>query len=246
MYSKFKKWSSLILFALLAISQVNAMQLIENSDKQHVQVNISAKESNRLAIDGRKITSIVPAQPGIIAGKKDESQGVLYFALTADQPAVGTVTLFVTDDQGVTYKLILVPRAIAGEEIIVKPPADKALVTRKTNVGDGRAASYQRRIKDLILVMADEQLQGGPADRVDINKEVSLWQEGRLVIAAKYMETDLVGEKYRLTNISRADMLLAEQELFRHGVRAVSIKNQTLTPGDSTDIFIVRERKDNE
>ena len=236
----------MLLLSLLVNSQAEATQFIENSDKQHVQVNISARESNRLAVEGRRITNVVPGQPGLISYRKDEAQGVLYFTMVSDKPVVGTVTLFVSDDQNASYKLILVPRPIAAEEIIVRPPTEKIFNPKRTSGGDGRAASYERRIKDLILTMADEDQQDGLADKVEINKEVPLWKEGRLILATKYIESDMVGEKYRLTNVSSTDMLLVEQELYRHGVRAISVKNQTLTPGDSTDIYIVRERKENE
>jgi conjugal transfer pilus assembly protein TraK len=246
MYSTFKKWSSLILCGLAASNQADATQLIENSDKQSIQVNISVRETNRLAVEGRRITNVVPAQPGLISAKKDEAQGALYFTMTGEPSAVGTVSMFVSDDQNATYKLILVPRPIPGEEIILRPTTEKGSAAGKTGATDGRAASYQRRIKDLILMMSDDELQDGLVDKVDINKEVPLWQEGRLIVTTKFLESDLVGEKYRLTNVSRTDMLLVEQELFRRGVRAVSIKSQTLAPGDSTDIYIVRERKDNE
>lgn len=156
------------------------------------------------------------------------------------------MSLFATDDQNVTYKLTLIPRPVASEEIVLRPPAEKAAVPRSTTGGDGRAASYQRRIKDLVLLMADPELASAGVDKQDVNKEVPLWQEGKLVLLTKYAQGDLVGEKYRLTNVSRADMLLVEQELYRRGVRAVSVKNHTLAVGDSTDIFIVRERKENE
>ncbi len=246
MSPKFKKSLSLSLLALL-LSDAGATQLIDNSDKQHVQVNISARETNRLAIEGRRIANVVPAQPGLINGKKDEAQGVLYFTMSADQPVVGTMTLFVTDDRNVTYKLILVPRPISAEEIILRPPqADKG-APRRAQAAEGRASSYQRRAKELILQMADSEAEGdGAVERVGVNKEVPLWKEARLVLDSKYLDGDMVGEKYSLTNVSAADMLLVEQELFRKGVRAVTIRNQTLPPGDSTEIYIVRERRDNE
>lgn len=246
MFSKFKKWSSLILLGLLASNQADATQLIDNADRQHIQVNISARESNRLAVEGRRIANVVPGQAGQIVGKKDEALGVLYFSLNPDAPVNGTVSLFVTDEQSVTYKLILIPRAIAAEEIILRPPADKSAAAKKVSSADGRATSYERRLKDLVLVMADDELQDGTMDKVDVNKEVALWKEGRLILEAKFMQADFVGEKYRLTNVSNADMLLVEQELFRRGVRVVSVRNQTLAPNDSTYIYIVRERKENE
>jgi len=218
----------------------SATQFIENSDRGHVQVNISVNEQNRLAIEGRRITTVVPSQKGILTVAKDEVLGALYFGLAQESSHAGTVTLFVTDDKGVTYKLILVPRPIAGEEIILRPPAKKG-----GPLADGRAASYQRRIKDLILAMADDGLKGN-VEAIAVNKEVPLWKEGRLVMLAKYVDSELVGEKYRLTNTSPSDMLLTEQELYRRGVRAVAVEHQTLGTGDGTDIFIVRARNDNE
>lgn len=247
MYPKSKKLLSAILLLpnLLFSLDAFATQVIEGSDRNHVQVNISAREQNRLAIDGKRIGSVVPSQKGIITYVKDEAAGALYFTLASDAPNSGTVTLFVADEQNpsVTYKLILVPRPIAGEEIIIKPVAERtAAVARKG--GDGRALSYERRAKDMILTMADEENQD--VDAVAVNQEIPLWKEGRLVMLSKYMDGDLVGEKYRLTNVSKTDMLLVEQELYRKGVVSVSIENLTLPPTGQTLIFIVRGRKENE
>lgn len=237
----------ILLLALLASLNANATQVIEGADRSHVQVNISAKEQNRLAVEGRRIASVVPSQKDVISVVKDEALGALYFTLASDTPSVGTVTLFVSDDKGVTYKVILVPRPVSGEEIILRPPGEKggpASAAPRTTA-DGRAVSYQRKIKDLVLVMADPALQES-VESIAVNKEVPLWKEGRLVLLAKYLDGDLVGEKYRLTNVSPSDMLLVEQELYRRGVRAVAIEHHTLPAGDGTDIFLVRERKENE
>lgn len=244
MYPRLKKSLSAILLSLLLASEAGATQVVENADRGHVQVNISVNEQNRLAVEGRRIASVVPSQKGVISYQKDEALGALYFTLANDAPNHGTVTLFVSDDKGVTYKLILVPRPVAGEEIILRPPAEKAAPFKRA-AADGRAVSYQRRIKDLMLAMADDELKDA-VETVPVNKEVPLWKEGRLVLLAKYLDGDMVGEKYRLTNVSPSDMLLVEQELYRRGVRAVAIEHHTLTPGDVTDIFIVRERKENE
>ena len=241
MYPRLKSWSSLILLGLLVSSRSDASQLIENSDTQSVQVNVSARETNRLSIAGRRIANVIPAQAGLIGSKKDEVQGVLYFTMTAGKAEAGLVTVYVSDDKNITYRLILVPRPIPGEDIIVQPPTE-ATATKRSGGADGKAASYQRSIKDLVLRMANDD----PANRIKVNKKIPLWQEGTLVLASRLQGTDLVGERYRLTNTSKTDMLIAEQELYRRGVLAVSVKSQTLAPGDSTDIFIVRERGDHE
>lgn len=218
------------------------------ADKQSVPVNISSKEGNRLAVEGRKLDTVVPMQPGILTIQKDDAVGAVFITVKNPEQSGAAVSVFATDDQGVTYKMVMMPRPITAEEIILQPPAgEKGAAIKRAATSEGRAGSYQRRVKDLILAMADEELSDqAMLDKVDVNKEVPLWKEGKLVLVSKYLDIDIVGEKYRLTNVSRADMLLVEQELFRRGVRAVSIKSMTLAPSDSTDIFIVRERKENE
>lgn len=243
MYPRLKKSSGAILLSLLAL-EADATQFIDGADRGHVQVTISAGEQNRLAIEGRRIANVVPSAKGVLTYQKDEVLGALYFALAGTTPNHGTVTLFVSDEMGVTYKLILVPRPVAGEEIVLRPPPGKADPSSRAGPG-GRAFAYQRQIKDLMLVMADASPQS-TVDAIAVNKEVPLWKEGRLVLTTRFVGGDMVGEKYHLTNVSPSDMLLVEQELYRRSVRAVAIEHQTLPPGESTDIFIVRERADDE
>lgn len=244
MFPKLKKSLSAILLLSLLATEASATQLVENADRGHVQVNISVNETNRLAIEGRRIANVVPSVKGVLAGQKDEALGAYYFTLASESSNHGTVTVFVSDEKGVTYKLILVPRPVAGEEIVIRPPSEKATPSGRA-AADGRTVSYQRRVKDLMLVMADDELKDS-VESVAVNKDVPLWKEGRLTLVAKYMDGDMVGEKYRLTNVSPSEMLLVEQELYRRGVRAVAVEHHTLMQGDGTDIYIVRERKDNE
>lgn len=74
----------------------------------------------------------------------------------------------------------------------------------------------------------------------DINSDVNLWEEAKFVFLKKYTGPDFIGEHYRLTNISKKQMRLAEQELYRNTVQAVAIEQQVLNPGETTNVFIVR------
>lgn len=243
MFPKLKKSFSAVFLSLMAF-QLGATQVVEHADRGHVQVNISVNETNRLAIEGRRIASIVPSVKGMLAWQKDESLGAYYFTLANELPHQGTLTLFVSDEHGVTYKLILVPRPLVGEEIIIRPPSQKSVSVSNLSAG-GRAISYQRHIKSLMLVMADDAIKDN-METISVNKEVFLWKESRVILVAKYIEGSMVGEKYHLTNLSSSEMKLVEQELYRHGVRAVAVVQHTLVSGGSTDIYIVRERKDDE
>ncbi|MCK7499558.1 MAG: type-F conjugative transfer system secretin TraK [Comamonadaceae bacterium] len=57
-----------------------------------------------------------------------------------------------------------------------------------------------------------------------------------------YEGRGLIGEKYLLTNVSAAPMVLAEQEFDREDgdVVAVAIENHNLRPGESTSVYVIR------
>ena len=251
MSQKFKKSLGLIL-PLLLLSQINsvyATQVIDGADKQHQTVNISAKEQNRLAIGGnRRIQNVVPSRKGVIVYEQDKDLGVFYFALANDAVTNETMTLFVTDEKGVSYKLILVPKSIPGEELILTPPTEKVSrepFSAQAQGGDGRAVSYQRQIKEMLLAMANKEFARN-YEIQDTDVQIPLWKEGQLTMIAKYTGNQTVGEKYRLTNIIQGELVLAEQELYRPGVRAVAVGTHTLSAGESALIYIVRDRKENE
>lgn len=250
MCSRFWKSISLIVLGLLGLTSASsATQTIDGADKAHVSVNVSAREVNRVAVLGRRITTAVPGQPGLLSYRKDEAYGALYLTLaaTAAQAATGPVTLFVTDEGGQTYKLILVPRSIPGEEIVIRPPADRSpMADRPAGQLEARAASYQRHVKNMLVAMMSGRPEDASLEAVEVGRDVPLWKESRLTFVAKFIDPSYVGEKYRLVNTSNSDMLLAEPELYRRGVRAIVIKSQTLPPAGSTDIYIVRERNESE
>jgi len=77
----------------------------------------------------------------------------------------------------------------------------------------------------------------------EVNRLVPLWLEARLSLIRRYEGRGLVGEKYLLQNISPTLMVLAEQEFDREGaqVMGVSIENHNLQPGETTNVFVIRQ-----
>ena len=61
-------------------------------------------------------------------------------------------------------------------------------------------------------------------------------------MTGKYVERDIVGEKYVLTNTGKSTIRLVEQELYRKGVVAVAIENMQLDAGQTTNIYILRSQ----
>ena len=56
----------------------------------------------------------------------------------------------------------------------------------------------------------------------------------------------IVGEKYQLANTGAGDVNLTERDLYKPGVMAVSLERASLRPGESTNLFVIRERRAND
>ncbi|AEA65632.1 type-F conjugative transfer system secretin TraK [Burkholderia gladioli] len=214
-----------------------AIQVVKGADRQPQQVSISAAEYNLLSMSGgRKFSQIVPAVPGSISWTKD---GGKLWLIPANPTALNeSITVFVTDDAGTTYRLILVPGPRPAEDVRIEPPAASATQTL-------RASAFQRRVKLLMLAMAGGQ--GAPQlSYTSVDTVVPLWKEAVLTLVRQYSDGDFVGETYTLSNTSHADMAIDERELYAPGVLAIALENANLPAGASTIVYVVRERGDHE
>ena len=111
--------------------------------------------------------------------------------------------------------------------------------------GSGEKAIRILENHSIDLVLLDIRLPG--MDGVEtlekikkMNQEVTLWEGTKFILTATYQSRNMVGEKYRLHNISKETLRITEQELFRKGVMAVAIENLVLDPGQSTNVYVIR------
>ena len=150
------------------------------------------------------------------------------------------INVFVKTTSGQTHALILQPKDIPLESIILKEPVSR---DAKRNGPIERAGSLEVAVKRLVLAMARGE-KPMEFDVTTVNQEIGLWNEARFVLTERYVGRTLVGERYRLTNTSNAVMRLAEQELYKKGVVAISIEAQVLNPGETTEVFIAKVNND--
>lgn len=237
------KYALLTTLALLISGVTHGAQHVTKAHDDTVTVNISSTEQNALVVDGRKITSVIPSIDDALEYQKDVAQGVLYFKV---QPwyANRTISAFVNDDQGVRYKLVMRPTATLGaEEIILIPPQGS-----KSNGFSKGSQSYVQQIKELIYVMGDDaddpqdELAVDGISRNFVKQQIPLWKEAAMLFVAKYEGDELYGEHYLVTNTTSSNLILMEQEFYRKKVVAVSIENLDLLPGQTTNVYVVRER----
>jgi conjugal transfer pilus assembly protein TraK len=254
-----------LLCLTLVSASARCLQLVEARDGVGVEAVLSVKEATRIRIDGAPITdvfgnihssncappaggnAVVPAPAvnpdGEIVIECDRDKGEIYVRPvgTSSKP----VNLFIGSARA-TYTLILRRSDTPADTIVIRDPS--ARVQRpadpKTPGGSaphGRVANHIRDIKALLTAMASERV---PADmRVEeLQRPLVLWQQTSFLLLRVFEGRGLIGEKYRLTNVSDRLLVLAEQEFDREdgNVVGVSIESHQLQPGESTTVYVIR------
>ena len=225
-----------LLASLLAASlPAAAIQVLEGTDGQTLVGKLSQKELTRVVVERERIRRVT-GNAGEFFLEKDEEKGQI-FIRPAAQDATKPINLFIATDRS-TFALLLQPVDLPAETIVIKPALGQREPARVQ-----RSGSYVRAIKNLLLAMAGDALPRDMEVR-EVAQEVALWKEARFTLTRKYIGQGLIGEKYLLTNVSAAPMVIAEQELYKEGVVAVSVENMNLAAGESSNVFIIRERSD--
>ena len=223
---------------LFAPSMAYSLQLVDPVEGQNTFVKISAKETTRLAVENGKIRSIIMSD-GELFAEKDDGRGQLFIRpLVLNKPI--NIRLILTS--GATYNFVMQAVDIPQEDVIIRDALskDKAKDRDPANGRSGRSGnSLGKTVRHLLSSMAQET----PAAHIDVrpmNQEMALWEGTRFVMTAQYSDRAMIGEKYRLTNISRNQIRIVEQELYRKGVIAVAIENMQLDPRQSTNVYVIR------
>lgn len=251
--------------ASAVVAPVHALQLVEARDGVSIEAIMSIKEPTRIRIEGAPIADVFgniyssncgaapatagvpsPATPvvnpsGEIVLECDRDKGEIYVRPVGN--AAKPVNLFVST-AGATYTLLLRRADVPADTIVIRDKTPRQLksdAAASMQGPAGRTAGHVRALKTMLVAMASDRVP--PDIRVDeVNRPKPLWAEARLTLMRLYEGRGLIGEKYLLTNVSDAPMVLAEQEFDRAdgNVVAISIENLNLRPGDSTSIYIIR------
>jgi conjugal transfer pilus assembly protein TraK len=228
----------LLLVAMLSLlaDPAPALQVIDARDGETVLAKVSRKDLTRVSVERGRIRRVT-ASGGDLLIERDEERGEI-FLRPAQPDAHRPIQLFVGTDRG-TLGLLLQPVDVPGDTLLLRlPPAPGAARPE-------RSARHVRALKDLLLVMAQD---AAPEDMevLDSGARMSLWSGTQLSLQRVWLGQGLAGERFVLTNIGTEPILLAERQFLRPGVMAVSIEQPKLPPGQSTALFLIRERRGDE
>ena len=260
-----KLWLPIMTLSLASAS-VHALQVVEARDGVSVEATVSIKEATRIRIEGTPITDVfgniyssncgtplqavagspTPSTPltnpaGELVLECDRDKGEIYVRPVGN--ATKPVNLFVSSANA-TYTLLLRKSDLPADTIVIrdKTPRQAKSDANPTAPGAvGRSSNHIRALKAMLVAMASDRVPTDMrVDEVSVSKQ--LWTEAKFTLIRLYEGHGLVGEKYYLTNISSAPMVLAEQEFDRSNdnVVAVSVENLNLRPGESTNVYVIR------
>lgn len=243
MLKKLKKLSlSLSLLALISI-EAQAKSEVVNADRFTAEVAISRYEQNLIEIQGRRISSVIPSIAGALSYHQDQENGVLYFTL-ANEQHMGPISMFVNDDQGGRYRLILVPSNQTSQEIIILPKDRAAEETKNSTVRTNE--SHIATIKKMMTEMAKATNGAQISDDIQtsrVDEVIPLWKEAKLTLVNRYDSEELIGEEYQITNVTKVLLQLREQEFYRNNVYAVSVSKLSLEPNEAAFVYVVRGKE---
>ena len=222
-----------LLLASLASPGV-AAQFVEGHPDDGLAATVSRTEPNLIRVDGRRIRRIHGVE-GAFAVSADRETGIAYLKPTTDQPRL---TVFVADDAGRHWKLLLQVADVPAETLVLRERPRPAAAGRALVADDPRHAAIRRVLLALARDTTPEDMSA--SERLEI---VPLWNESRFVLL-RILDGALRGEKYQLTNVSATRMVLDEREFHQRGVLAVMLDSLELEPGEATQVMVVLEAPD--
>ena len=229
---------SLLLLPLLPLllgDPAHALQIVDAQDGQTALGKLSRKEVTRIAFERGRVRKVTGSAGEFVLEKDDEKGQV--FIRPMDPHSTKPINLFLTSDRG-TVALLLQPVDTPSDSILIREPRERSAAPTRLEAS-GR---HVRTLKNLLLALADDAL---PEDMQALEpaRDIALWSGTRLSLQRVLQGTGVVGEKYQLTNTGNTTMEVAETALFKSGVMAVSVEQPSLRPGETTNLFVIRERK---
>ena len=216
----------------------HALQIVDAQDGQTALAKLSRKEVTRIAFEHGRVRKVT-GSAGEFVLEKDDEKGQIFIRPT-DAQSTKPINLFLTSERG-TVALLLQPVDTPSDSIVIREASDP----RERSSAPTRleaSGRHVRTLKNLLLQLADDAL---PEDMqaLELARDIALWPGTRLTLQRVLLGTGVVGEKYQLTNTGNTAMEVAETALFKSGVMAVSVEQPSLRPGETTNLFVIRERK---
>ena len=222
-------YAALLIIPMLAPHTANALQVVTPTEGEAMFVNIAQGELNVIQFPFSGIRAYTSSTKIDI---KVQSKEVL--VQLTDPSLTKPQEVFFATPYG-TYLLMLTPKSIPAETIIVK--------INKVQMEEAREwekdSDYNTRLKELIKNL----YTGNPPNGYALSTEkidVSVWEGIEQTITITMVGAGLIGEVHSVSNHSKETVIIQESEFYKEGILAVSLTAHELRPGAKEQLYIVR------
>jgi len=234
-----------LLMATLIIScsiEAQAAQIlhVNNADLETLKAKISNFDSNRIQVSGQYIATVAGSNNGTVSIEKDDKQGQVF---VRTEHSSKPFTLFLTTEKGKNYTIVLTPRPMPGQSIIIKPKLNESSKPKYNPIGVSKHVAH---IKNLIKTIVSQDTPN-QCQKNNIFIDIPWWDDTKLLLEKQYDCGEWIIDQYQLTNQKKDAITITEQEFFHDGVVSVTIDHpyhsnvMSLKQHESTIIWLVRD-----
>ena len=219
-----------LLVALVA-TEAMALQVKPIANNEITQANISARELSRISIRGDRI-QYVRGVDGAYTFKADKQSGAIYIKPSLAYQAK-PFTIHVETEGHHHYRLLLTPKDVPAETVVLMSDTTMSPVTRKASL----------HINALVLLTGYMHQGKAPVDYVIIEqakKKAPATSKGLIKqLQTTYKGKYLVGYVYQLDNQSDVALHLQEKTFYQPNTLSVALDNHGLKSKGSTRLYVI-------
>ena len=219
--------NKLTIILLMCSGCVFGVQNITVNELQPVRAVVSQNDINLISLKNDRIESI--ALPNSVEVEQNTKNGSAFMRFKSKSVVKG----FLTTETGAKYQLEFVPTDIASETIILLAPGLKSADTVS-------AREYTQMLAQLLRAMYNEEELDGFA-RTVTDKRIKI-NNMKLDLEATYLGATIEGQVLDFKNTTDKAVTLKELDFYVPNIRSVAITNKILQAGESTQVFVMRDR----
>jgi len=223
---------------LLLATNAHALQIKQATDNAKITATLSAKEISRISVPKDRIR--MSSGDENIEITNDSDSGDIY--LKPKQPPLNKpLNLFITTEKGFTYQLLLVPKDIPSEQIIVRNEAVLGS-GQDAQIFESKSPFHHSVIEVLKATIGSTPLPVGYTK--NYVKKPTFQRQNQFEMHALYHVdgATLQGVAFQVQNIGDTSTFLTERDLFAGGQLAVYLSKRELKADETTGVYIVRLR----
>jgi len=217
--------SLVLLFMSILATDASAIQVVTPIEGDTTYVDISAKELNVIKTNISNVKALSSSTRLDI--KVDNKIIFVKYTGAGNEPQ----ELILTSSSGEVYPLVLVPKGIPAETIVLRMREDTGEAL-KWEMALGQVKAVKELIKGMYI---DVPPRGFLVEK--LNEDRTEWKELSKTLIKRYNGAMLTGEVYLMK--ANTPVVLDEKEFHKKGILAVSLEKYELAPEETAKLYIV-------